>query len=106
MRVIKMAAAGIGLIGMTEALAGCAEVLVPGTMAAGGEYYRYTTSHKAKGTLMGDVRQITDATQSALKKMNIRLHSVAPYTNETVMYIYFYAETRLEDKHYWGGADI
>jgi hypothetical protein len=34
---------------------------------------------------MGDVRQVTAAARTALKKMNIRLHSVDPYTDETVM---------------------
>ena len=85
MGVIKQAAAGIGLIGFMGLLVGCTEVVVPGTMAGGGEYYRYTTSNVAKETLMGDVRQITAAAQSALEKMDIRLHSVDPYTDETVM---------------------
>jgi len=85
MGVIKQAAAGIGLMIFMGLLSGCAEVLVPGTMAGGGEYYRYTTDNVAKETLMGDVRQITAAARSALKKMDIRLHSVDPYTDETVM---------------------
>jgi hypothetical protein len=85
MGVIKQAAAGIGLIGFMGLLIGCTEVVVPGTMAGGGEYYRYTTSNVAKETLVGDVRQVTAAAQSALKKMDIRLHSVDPYTDETVM---------------------
>ena len=34
---------------------------------------------------MGDVRQVTAAARSALKPMDIRLHSVDPYTDETVM---------------------
>ena len=85
MRVIKQVAVGIGLIGFMGLLVGCAEVVVPGTMAGGGEYYRYTTDNVAKGTLMGDVRQVTAATQSALKRMDMRLHSVDPYTDETVM---------------------
>ena len=85
MCVIKQVAVGIGLIVCMGLLVGCAEVVVPGTMAGGGEYYRYTTDNVAKGTLMGDVRQVTAAAQSALKKMDIRLHSVEPYTDETVM---------------------
>ena len=85
MGVIKQAAAGIGLIGFMGLLIGCAEVVVPGAMAGGGEYYRYTTDNVAKETLMGDVRQVTAAARSALKKMDIRLHSVDPYTDETVM---------------------
>jgi hypothetical protein len=82
---IKLVAARIGLIGFMGLLVGCAEVVLPGSMAGGGEYYRYTTSNVAKETLMGDVRRVTVAARSALKKMDIRLHSVDPYTDETVM---------------------
>jgi hypothetical protein len=85
MRVIKQATAAIGLIGFMGLLVGCTEVVVPGTMAGGGEYYRYTTGNVAKGTLIGDVRQVTAAAQSALKRMDMRLNSVEPYTDETVM---------------------
>jgi hypothetical protein len=82
----KLMAAGIGLMGCIGLLMGCAEVVVPGAMTGGGEYYRYTTSNIAKETLMGDVRDVTVAARSALKKMDIRLHSVTPYTDETVMF--------------------
>ena len=85
MAVIKHAIAGLGLMGGLYMLAGCAEVVVPGTMAGGGEYYRYTTSNIARQTLMGDVRDVTEATKSVLKKMDIRLYSVMPYTDETIM---------------------
>ena len=85
MRIIKQVAIGIGLMGFLGLLVGCAEVVVPGTMAGGSEYYHYTTGNVAKGTLMGDARQVTTATQRALKQMDIRLHSVDPYTDETVM---------------------
>ena len=85
MRIIKQIAIGIGLMGFHVLLIGCAEVVVPGTMAGGSEYYHYTTGNVAKGTLMGDVRQVTAATRSALKRMDMRLHSVEPYTDETVM---------------------
>ena len=78
-------AAGIGLTGCIWLLLGCAQAIVLGAMAGGTEYYRYTTSNLAKETLMGDVRDVTAATTSALKKMDIRLHSATPYTDETVM---------------------
>ncbi|MEJ2220954.1 MAG: DUF3568 family protein [Desulfobacterales bacterium] len=81
----KLMAVGIGLMGCIWLLMGCAQVVVPGAMAGGGEYFRYTTSNVAKETLMGDVRDVTAATRSALKIMGIRLHSVTPYTDETVM---------------------
>ena len=83
----KFMAAGIGLMGCIGLLMGCAEVVVPGAMAGGGEYYRYTTSNIAKETLIGDVRDVTAATRSAIKKMGIRLHSVTPYADETVMFV-------------------
>lgn len=81
-------AAGIILWGCSFIwlLTGCAEVVVPGAMAGGGEYYRYTTSNVAKETLMGDVRDVTEATRKALNKMGVRLHSVTPYTDETVIF--------------------
>ena len=82
----QLMGAGIGLMGCIWLLTGCAEVLVSGSIAGGGEYYHYTTSNVAKETLMGDVRDVTAATRSALKKMDIRLHSVTPYTDETVMF--------------------
>jgi hypothetical protein len=85
MGVIKQTAAASGLIGFIGLLVGCTKVVVPGTMAGGGEYYRYTTGNVAKETLMGDVRHVTAAARSALKKMNIRLYSVDSYTDETVM---------------------
>jgi hypothetical protein len=66
----KFMAAGIGLVASIWWLMGCAEVIVPGTMTGGGEYYRYTTSNIAKETLMGDVRDVTAAARSALKKMD------------------------------------
>ena len=82
----KLMLAGAGLISCIWLLMGCAAVVVPGAMAGGGEYYRYTTSNIAKETLMGDVRDVTAATKGALKKMDIRLHSVTPYTDETVIF--------------------
>jgi hypothetical protein len=53
MGVIKQAAAGIGLIGFMGLLMGCTEVVVPGAMAGGGEYYRYTTDNVAKEVAFG-----------------------------------------------------
>ncbi len=75
----------IGLLSCIGLLGGCAEVVVPGTMAGGGEYYRYTTSNIAKETLMGDERDVTAAARRALMQMDIRLHSVTPYTDETII---------------------
>lgn len=78
--------AAIGLMGFVCLLAGCAQVVVPGAMTGGAEYYHYTASNVANETLMGDVRDVTAAARSALNKMGIHLHSVTPYTDETVMF--------------------
>jgi len=82
----KSMTAAIGLMGFICLLAGCAEVAVPGAMTGGAEYYHYTASNVANETLMGDVRDVTTAARSALNKMGIRLHSVAPYTDKTVIF--------------------
>lgn len=83
--VFKAVFAAIGLAGCIGLLVGCAEVVVPGAMTGGGEYYRYTTSNIAKETLMGDERDVTAAARSALKQMDIRIYSVTPYTDETII---------------------
>ncbi|MDX1708685.1 MAG: DUF3568 family protein [Desulfobacterales bacterium] len=75
----------IGLLGYIGLLGGCAEVVVPGTMAGGGEYYRYITSNVAKETLMGDERDVIEAARNALTQMDMRIHSVTPYTDETII---------------------
>jgi hypothetical protein len=85
MGTIKQIAAVVGLIGFIWLPAGCSKVVLPGAMAGGGEYYRYTTTNVARETLLGDVADVTSAAKSALKKMDIRLYAVNPYTDETVM---------------------
>lgn len=77
--------AAIGLLVSVGLLNGCTEVVVPGAMAGGGEYYRYTTSNIAKETVMGDEREVTAAARRALMVMEMRVHSVTPYTDETII---------------------
>jgi len=48
MMVIKQVFAGIAAISCVWLMAGCAEVLLPGTLAGGGEAYRYTTANHPK----------------------------------------------------------
>ena len=79
----QIALAAFGMMGCLLLLAGCVEVVVPGALAGGGVYYDYTTSNIAKETLMGDEREVTEATRSALTRMDIRLKSITPYTDET-----------------------
>jgi len=85
MGTIRQLTAGISLISCIWLFAGCAEVVVPGTIAGGGEYYRYTTANVPKKTFIGNVRQVTAATQSALKKMDIQYHSLNHVDSETEM---------------------
>ena len=80
---IKNTLASLGLIGCMWLQAGCTEMLVSGTFAGAGEYYRYTTTNVAEKTLMGTVSQITAASRDALKKMDIQLHAVHPGDSET-----------------------
>ncbi len=77
MRVKKKAFAGIAAIGCVWLMAGCAEVLLSGTLAGGGEAYRYTTANVAKRTFMGNVDQVTAATRKSLQKMGIELQSIS-----------------------------
>jgi hypothetical protein len=83
--MIKRVLTGIGLLVCIWLLAGCAEVVVPGTMAGGGEIYRYTTGNIAKRTFVSNVDQITKATRRALRKMNIQYLSTSPGVSETEM---------------------
>ena len=57
---------------------GCAQVLIPGTLAGAGEYMRYTSTNVPKRTLMGSRRQVSAATHAALYKMNIRTFGRRP----------------------------
>ena len=50
--VFKTVLAAIGLLSWLGLLNGCTEVVVPGAMAGGGGYYRYTTSNIAKETVL------------------------------------------------------
>jgi len=80
---IKQAIAGIGWLGFFWLLAGCAEVVVPGTITGASEAYRYSTSNVVKKTLMGDVGQVKAAIKSALKKMDVHFHSMKTDGYET-----------------------
>jgi hypothetical protein len=81
--MIKCILTGIGLTACIWILAGCAEVVVPGTLAGGGEVYRYTTGNVAKRTFVSNVSQVTAAAHKVLKKMDIQYHSTSLGDNET-----------------------
>jgi hypothetical protein len=83
MVAVKNAFAGIAVISWVWLMAGCAEVIVPGALAGGGEAYRYTAANVAKETFMGNVDQVTAATRSALQKMGIQLHSISTEEDQT-----------------------
>jgi len=81
----KRVLTGIGLIGCIWIIAGCVEVMIPGTIAGGGEYYRYTTDSVAKRTFVNNVRQVTAAVRKVLKTMDIQYHSTSHEDSETEM---------------------
>ena len=83
MNVIKRIFAGLGLLGCIWLQAGCAEVVVPGTLTGAGEYYRYTTDNTAQKTFMATAGRITAASREALNKMDIQLHAVHTTDGET-----------------------
>lgn len=83
MNAIKKFLAGMVLMGTPWLLAGCAEVVVPGTLVGAGEYYDYTTENDAHKTFMATADEITRASRAALKKMDIQLHEVQSVDGET-----------------------
>ena len=80
---IKPAIAAIGLFSLLGLVAGCAEVVVPGTFMGAGEVYHYSTDNVAKKTLMGDVGQVKIATRKALTIMDVHFHSMKTEGYET-----------------------
>ena len=68
---LKRDVIGIGMIGIIWLQAGCAQVVVPGTVAGAGELYRYSTGNVAKQTFVGNMKQTIDAARLALEKMSI-----------------------------------
>ena len=51
---------------------GCAQIIIPGTMAGAGEYLRYTTTNVPKRTYSGSRKAVSAAAYAALRKMNIK----------------------------------
>jgi hypothetical protein len=75
--MIKHALTVIGLLGCVWLWAGCAEVVVPGTIAGGGEVYHYTTENVAKRTFVSNVDRVKAATYRVIKTMDIHYHSTS-----------------------------
>jgi hypothetical protein len=48
----------VGILGAMVLNTGCAQVLVPGTLAGAGELYRYSTGNVAQQTLLGSLDQV------------------------------------------------
>jgi hypothetical protein len=64
MGIIKPAGIGIGLIGFIGLLNGCTEVLVPGAMTGGGEYFHWFEGQRF-GFFKADIGNASeDVTQS------------------------------------------
>lgn len=72
MGFIKIFVTILGLLGTLFWLNGCAQLVIPGTLAGAGEYMRYTTTNVPKRTMTGSQRQVSTATFQALKKLNIK----------------------------------
>ena len=85
---LKRGIIGIGMIGIIWLQAGCAQVVVPGTVAGAGELYRYSTGNVAKQTFVGDMKQTIDAATLALEKMSIELIETESISMdaETILY--------------------
>lgn len=66
------------LLGSSFIFFGCAQVIIPGTMAGAGEYMRYTTTNVPKRTMLGSQREVAAATYVALKKLNIKAPAGQP----------------------------
>jgi hypothetical protein len=67
-------------------LSGCAQIMIPGTIAGAGELYRYNTTNLAKQTFLGNMTEVTDAAKSTFEKMNIKLSGIDGETDKTVLY--------------------
>ncbi len=65
---------------------GCAQVLVPGTLAGAGELYRYSTGNIAQQTLVGNLEQVVSATRKAFDRMNIEFKRMDRSERETALY--------------------
>ena len=85
---LKRGIIGIGMIGIIWLHAGCAQLVVPGTVAGAGELYRYSTGNVAKQTFVGDMKQTIDAAALALEKMRIELVETESISMdaETILY--------------------
>ena len=83
---LKRVMIGFGLIGMIWLHAGCAQVVVPGTVAGAGEFYRYATRNVAKQTFVGNMNQTVNAARSALDRMKIELVNTDSTDTETILY--------------------
>ena len=66
----------IGIFSTIVLHTGCAQILVPGTLAGAGELYRYSTVNVAQQTMVGSLDQVVSAAESALEKMEIDLTGV------------------------------
>ena len=65
---------------------GCAQVIVPGTLAGAGEFYRYTTGNVAQQTLVGSLDQVASAAENALQKMKIDFTGIEQSETEALLH--------------------
>ncbi len=76
----------IGIFSMIVLHTGCAQILVPGTLAGAGELYRYSARNIAQQTLVGSLDQVVSAAESALKKMEIDLIGIEQSEKEVLLH--------------------
>lgn len=83
---IKRSLAVFGVLTVILWQAGCAQVLVPGTLAGAGELYRYSTANVAQQTLVGNLDQVVSATETAFEKMNIEFKGMDRSESEALLF--------------------
>ncbi len=76
----------IGILSMTLFSTGCAQVLVPGTLAGAGELYRYSTRNVSRQTFVGNIDQVISATKMAFERMNIESKGMDRSESEALLY--------------------
>jgi uncharacterized protein DUF3568 len=83
---IKSVMVLIGIFSTIVLHTGCAQIIVPGTLAGAGELYRYSAGNVAEQTMVGALDQVVVAAKSALKKMEIDFVGIDPSENEVLLH--------------------
>jgi hypothetical protein len=76
----------VGILSTMMLNTGCAQIIVPGTLAGAGELYRYSTGNVARQTLVGSLDQVVSASESALQKMEIDFIGIEQSETEALLH--------------------